>query len=105
MVWEAFTAMQLRECDLCHKWLGRPSSGSLCSLSSVLGFKLNKTFDECCDVCHCAKQTWNSFSLSSSKVHRLFSLIHWDLWGPYHILSLNGCCYFLCIVDDFNRAV
>jgi len=40
-----------------------------------------------------------------SRADRPFSLIHCDLWGKYHTASLGGCHYFLCIVDDFNRAV
>ena len=25
--------------------------------------------------------------------------------GPYHTASFLGCHYFLCVVDDFSRAV
>ena len=66
--------------------------------------KLIKNF-ECCDVCHWAKQTRSPFAISSTRANKPFSLIHCDLWGKYHTASLSGCHYFMCIVDDFSRAV
>ena len=38
-------------------------------------FKLNKEFLDCCDKCHRAEQTRNSFSLSESKASNYFELI------------------------------
>ena len=88
----------------CHQRLGQPSHGSLASLSANCGFKLNRDFLDCCDVCHRIKQTTNSFPLSESWAHKPFELIQCDLWGHDHIPSLSGCHCFLCIVDDFSRA-
>lgn len=63
---KALAATQLQDCEIWHQWLGHPSMGSLSYLSETFGFKLNKHFNGCCDVCHRAKQTRNSFTLSES---------------------------------------
>lgn len=88
-----------------HKCLGHPSFGSLSPLSSLCEFKLNRDLSYCCDICHRVKQTRSSFPLSDSRADRPFGLIHCDLWGYYRTPSYSGCHYFLCIVDDFSRAV
>lgn len=98
-------ATQHQHFNLWHQCLRHPSFGSLSHLSTNFGFKLNKNFDECCDVCHRAKQTRNPFAITGNCAERSLSLIHYDLWGPYHTHSINGCCYFLCILDDFSRGV
>jgi len=90
---------------LWHQRLRHPSYGSLSPLSSLYGFEVNKGLCDCYDVCHRAKQTRNSFSLSYSKAVWPFGLIHCDLWGRYHTPSYSGCHYFLCIVDDYSRAM
>lgn len=78
-----------------HQRLGHPSYGSLAQLSMLCDFHLNKDSLDCCDVCHRAKQTRNSFPLSDSRANKPFDLIHGDLWGRYHTSSLSGCHYFL----------
>ena len=100
-----FAAVQHKDCILWHRRLGHPSLGSLSHLSAQFGFQLNKESYELCDVFHRAKQTRNPFPNSNTKAQRPFSLVHCDLWGPYHTHSLSGCYYFLCVVDDFIRAV
>ena len=55
-------------------------------------------------MCHRAKQTRNSFTLSETRAIKPFDLIHCNLWGKYHTPSLSGCHYFLCIVDKFSCA-
>lgn len=52
---KALTATQHEDCVLWYQRLGHPPFGSLSHLSGNFGFKLNKNFDECYDVCHCAK--------------------------------------------------
>ena len=66
---------------------------------------MNKESYDLCDMCHRAKQTRNPFPNSETKTQRIFSLIHCDLWGPYHTRYMSGCCYFLYVVDDFSRAI
>ena len=76
-----FAAMYKEEAVVWHQRLGHPSYGSLFTLSSKHGVKLNKEFYECCDVRHRAKQTRTSFPISHSRANRPFGLIHCDLWG------------------------
>lgn len=61
--------------------------------------------NKACEVCHRAKQSRESFPLSTNKASRIFELIHRDLWGPYNTPSSCGASYFLTLVDDFSRAV
>ena len=101
----AFAALQNKDPTVWHKCLGHPSVGSLIALSVDLGFKVNKDIFRCCDICHMAKQTPNTFSIGESRATRPFALIHSDLWVYYHTPSLIRCHSFLCIVDDYTRAI
>lgn len=56
-----------------------------------------------CSICPLAKQTRNPFPLSSINTKAPFELIHVDIWGGYHVPTLDGARYFLTIVDDFSR--
>ena len=76
-----FTAIKKVGPEKWHQRLGHPSHGSLAPSSMICDFKLNKEFLKCCDVCHKAKQTRNSFPLSESRASKPFDLIHCDLWG------------------------
>lgn len=57
-----------------------------------------------CPICLMAKQTHAPFPHSTSRADDIFSLIHVDVWGPYHTLNHDGSRFFLTIVDDFSRA-
>jgi hypothetical protein len=56
-----------------------------------------------CTVCPLAKQRRLSFPVSSSYSNSAFELVHYDIWGPFAVPSINGSHYFLTIVDDFSR--
>ena len=87
---KALAATQFQDCEIWHQQLGHPSLGSLSHLSTNFGFQLNKDLDGCCDVCHRAKQTRNSFALSDSHALRPFSLVHCDLAD----LEISPISYF-----------
>ena len=57
-----------------------------------------------CFLCSLVKHTRTPFPLSSISSQFPFELIHIDIWGGYHELSLSGAQYFLTIVDDFTRS-
>lgn len=42
------------------------------------------------------------FTLSNSTVNSPLSLIHSDVWGPFH-LSTSGYSYYVLFIDDFSR--
>ena len=47
-----------------------------------------------------AKQHRLSFISSNNLSITPFHLIHYDIWGPFHILTTKGYHYFLTIVDE-----
>lgn len=65
----------------------------------------NVDYNGPCHVCHKAKQTRDSFSLSEHKSKVFGELIHLDVWGPYKMISREGYRYFLTVVDDYSRSV
>jgi hypothetical protein len=56
-----------------------------------------------CTICPLARQKILSFPISSSLSNAIFYLIHCVIWGPFFANSINGCHYFLTIVDDYSR--
>lgn len=58
-----------------------------------------------CDICFRDIQTHVSFPISFNNAPVIFSLIHYDVWGPYKVKKKNyGTKYFLTILDDFSLA-
>jgi len=57
-----------------------------------------------CSICPLAKQSHNLFPLGNTRANEILSLIHVDIWGPYHTANHEGSRYFLTIVDDCSRA-
>lgn len=49
-----------------------------------------------------SKQKRLSFTICTSLTKEMFYLVHMEIWGPT-VASLNGCRYFLTIVDDHTR--
>ena len=45
------------------------------------------------------------FPSSQSKSVNPFDLVYSNVWGPSHILSMNGYRYYLIFVDDFTRFI
>ena len=90
---------------LWHRRLGHPSYKVLSTLPVLDSVKLDSHVFSQCDICFRAKQTRKMFSDSLNKAEAPFSLIHCDVWGPYHTPSSSGANYFLTIVDDFSLAV
>ena len=43
------------------------------------------------------------FNTSESISTDIFNLIHFDVWGPSSISSINGSRYFVVFVDDYSR--
>lgn len=86
-----------------HNRLGHPADKVLNILKGSLGYSFESPLP--CEVCHRAKQTRESFSLSNRKAVCLGELIHLDVWGPYRVPTREGFRFFLMVVDDFSRAV
>lgn len=89
--------------SLWHQRLGHPSHSRLQLLSKYIPtFNFNAQ-RELCETCPLAKQTRLPFPLSIKTSVAPFDLIHCDIWGKYHHVSLSGAHYFLTIVDDYTR--
>jgi len=67
--------------------------------------KLISGKSDLCDVCYHAKQTCLPFPNSENKALHCFDLIHYDIWGAYHVEAFYGSRYFLSIIDDASRGV
>ena len=88
--------------DLWHSRLGHLSLSKLQLLKHFVDIDVqNKA--TCCDVCHFSKQKRLSFPSSSHVTTKSFELIHYDLWGPFSVNTIDGYKYFFTIVDDYTR--
>jgi len=88
--------------DLWHKRMRHPS---LKITQLIPNIDSSVTRHKACDVRQRAKQTRDSFPLSSHKASSSFELVHCDLWRPYKTPSSCGAYYFLTIVNDFSQVV
>jgi len=88
------------------------NKSSLCNLTtndrnSIMHLRLGHSASFPCPqclICPPAKQSRVPFPSSNSRTSEIFSLIHVDIWGPYHTINHDGSRYFLTIVDDYSRA-
>lgn len=86
-----------------HSRLGHPSPLKFSQLAQQLKlFSDNKCTSLNCTHCAVAKSHRLPFTLSNSTVNKPLSLIHSDVWGPFH-LSTAGFSYYVLFIDDFSR--
>ena len=93
-------------CNLSSLWhfrLGHPSDSRLQALSHVFPF-LQNSCNNTYDICPLAKQKRLSFPFNNHMNNLTFYLLHMDVWGPYSTPTLDGCKYFLTIIDDAAKA-
>ena len=87
-----------------HKRFGHISySGlqKLLNLKLVNGFNVDtQTSKPDCIACTEAKQTVEPFNESSERVTEPGELTHINMWGKYHISSINGKQYYIVFIDD-----
>ncbi|CAM8932740.1 unnamed protein product [Rhodiola kirilowii] len=91
--------------DLWHRRLGHAPIDTINSILRQYSNKFQcKDSNYNCPVCPLAKQTKLPFSLRNYSADAPFSLIHGDVWGPFHVPTITGSQYFLTLVDDYSRA-
>ncbi|KAL2247639.1 UNVERIFIED_CONTAM: hypothetical protein Sindi_2616200 [Sesamum indicum] len=92
--------VNLNQFTLWHQRLGHLSNNSMKHITklSQLDCALKP-----CEICPLAKMYKLPFDSSKTRTTSAFSLVHLDIWGPYREATMNGCHYFLTIVDDFTR--
>ena len=88
---------------LWHARLDHASSSWVQQLASrgLLGLVSTENFD--CVSCQLGKQPALPFNSSESISTNIFDLIHFDIWGPSSISSIDGSRYFVVFVDDYSR--
>uniref|UniRef100_A0A2N9F8W6 Integrase catalytic domain-containing protein n=1 Tax=Fagus sylvatica TaxID=28930 RepID=A0A2N9F8W6_FAGSY len=83
----------------CH-----PSRSRMSSLSHVMPtVSQDNSADFVCNICPLAKQKRLPFSNNNNLSSCPFDLVHVDIWGPYHVSTVEGYKYFLTLVDDCSR--
>ena len=90
-----------------HVWhcrLGHPSLSRMSFLSSIVpNVSHSCTNAHTCTVCPLAKQKRLPFPNNNHLSSTSFELLHVDIWGPYHVPTIEGYKYFLTLVDDCTR--
>uniref|UniRef100_A0A2N9FQ69 Integrase catalytic domain-containing protein n=1 Tax=Fagus sylvatica TaxID=28930 RepID=A0A2N9FQ69_FAGSY len=90
-----------------HVWhcrLGHPSFSRMHFLSSFMPHVSHSCTDvHTCNVCPLAKQKRLPFPNNTHLSSQSFDLLHVDIWGPYHVPTVEGYKYFLTLVDDCTR--
>ena len=90
--------------ELWHYRLGHPSFVKLNVLHEILDISHLSNTNLHCSICPLAKQCCLPFISSNNMPALPFDLVHGDIWGPFHVPTVEGFCYFLTIVDDCSRA-
>jgi hypothetical protein len=85
-----------------YRRLGHPGPDALSSLSRSSFISCTNTTHDFCHAYQLSKHTRFPFSSSSSRVEKIFDLLHLDLWiSP--VVSVSGSKYYLVILDDFTH--
>ncbi|GJU86030.1 ribonuclease H-like domain-containing protein [Tanacetum coccineum] len=87
--------------------IGHPN-GTLAKITTISSLRLTSgivLFDVLVVLEYNAKQTSEPSPLSDHKSKYVGDIIHYDVWGPYRVVTKDGNIYFLTLVDDFSRAV
>ena len=91
-----------------HKRLGHVSCGAIIHAVTkgyITGIDLEPgSKPEFCEVCAKAKAARQPFPKESkTRATKYGERVHWDLWGPATVKSLNGHFYVAARIDDATR--
>ena len=90
--------------ELWHYRLGHPSFVKLNVLHDVLDVSHLSNTNLPCHICPLAKQRCLPYHSNNKLSSFIFQLVHCDIWGPFHVPTIEGFHFFLTIVDDCSRA-
>lgn len=79
---------------LWHNRLGHTSYAKLHVIKKSCPYIVCTDINKYCETCHMARQKCLPLSDSHTKSHRLFDMIHVDIWGPFSIPTASGHHYF-----------
>lgn len=86
--------------------LGHASSCGLQHLHSSKAITLNKNkMHAVSEPCQMGKSLFLLFSVSECVYVEPLAKIHCDLWGPLHVMSLQGFKYYAVFIDDHSRFI
>jgi len=72
----------------------------------VNGFNINiMSLRPDCSACTAAKHSEKPFRLPSKQISQSGELTHADLWGKYDTTSINGCQYYLLLINDTTQYI
>lgn len=83
-----------------HHHLGHPSFSLLGKLFPKFQSFSNNVH---CESCQLAKHCRSVYLLSNNRSLSCFSIVHYDVWGPFPVTSLRGFRYFVTFVDDYSH--
>ena len=91
-----------------HRKLGHISSDAIrhaVSKGFITGINLDESSKpEFCDACEKAKSARQPYPKeSNTRAEKYGDRVHWDLWGPASVKSLNGNQYVAARIDDATR--
>jgi len=97
--------MQLEKSwDMWHcrfRHIGFSGLQRMLDLQLVTGFNVDHKFPKSdCVACTEAKQSVLSFNKKGDNNTHLGDLMHINIWGKYDVTLINGCQYYLLMVDD-----
>ena len=91
-----------------HRKLGHLAYGAIghaVSKGYITGIELDKNLKpEFCEACVKAKSARQLFPKESkTRAAKYGKQVHWDLWGPAMVKSLNGHYYVVARIDNTTR--
>ena len=89
--------------EVWHQRLGHPNHLILQHLSSSRIIMINKRSKSQCSACKLGKSTRLPFEASSYVATRPLKRIHYDLWEPAPVASVQGFQYYVILIDNFSR--
>ena len=101
-----FSDDMLTEGDLWH-WRLSYMSGNGLKMLSDKGILPKGVVEKLsfCELCVAGKSTRQSFQKADHNTKSILDYIHFDLWGPSQIPSLNNSRYFLTFTYDYSRKI
>ena len=104
----AIAAVEKMSIAEAHRKLGHISSDGIkhaVSKGFITGIDLDETSKpEFCDACEKAKSACQPYPKESdTRAEKYSDRVHWDLWGPASVKSLNGNQYVAARIDDATR--
>jgi hypothetical protein len=54
-------------------------------------------------ACQTTKSHKIPFNANDQRAPHVLDLIHYDIWGPAHVMSSSNFCYYIIFIDDHSH--